>query len=65
MKWLMKRDLFSSLHSIHCDQLGLVYFSFFMEWLMKRDLNRYVLNNENIYVMILFFILQNITVQWY
>jgi hypothetical protein len=56
MKWLMKRDLFSSLHSIHCDQLGLVYFSF---------LNRYVLNNENIYVMILLIILQNITVQWY
>ena len=51
MKWLMKRDLFSSLHSIHCDQLGLV--------------SRFVLNNENIYVMILLIILQNITAQWY
>ena len=27
MKWLTKRDLFSSLHSIHCDQLGLVYYN--------------------------------------
>ena len=49
MKWLMKRDLFSSLHTIDCDQLG----------------SRFVLNNENIYVMIVLIILQNITAQWY